>query len=179
MIISNTFYFIFNKEYQIKWLDYTMQAFNQFYYISGRFSTQKYPHVYCKRYIGVKPHALVSTHFLCVLDIDLEGDYQISKNAMAEFYHNLSMQTLSKSNYEVGLDFTKTSELIKSINISLQERIQNHKRNKNQRLKTAKYLIKMMLSQMKSLNWINKWNKIRQKSDLKSDFSVMNFVAKR
>lgn len=36
-----------------------------------------------------------------------------------------------------------------------------------------------MLSQMKSLNWINKWNKIRQKSDLKSDFSVMNFVAKR
>lgn len=74
-------------------------------------------------YLERKPHALVSTHFVCVLDIVLKGDYQISKNVMTELCHSLSMQALSKSNYEVRLDFTKTSELIKSINISLQRRI--------------------------------------------------------
>ena len=41
---------------------------------------------------------LVCVYFLAVLNIHLGGEKIISKNAMSEFYHNLSMQALSKSN---------------------------------------------------------------------------------
>ena len=35
---------------------------------------------------------LVCVYFLAVLNIHLGGEKIISKNAMSEFYHNLSMQ---------------------------------------------------------------------------------------
>ena len=38
---------------------------------------------------------------------------------MTEFYHNLSMQALCKSNHELTPDFTRTSELEKSIEIAV------------------------------------------------------------
>ena len=45
---------------------------------------------------------------------------------MTEFYHNLSTQALSKSNYEITLDFIRTSELGKSINSNLKKMIYEH-----------------------------------------------------
>ena len=42
-------------------------------------------------------------YFLAVLNIHLGGEKIISKNAMSEFYHNLSMQVLSKSNDKIFL----------------------------------------------------------------------------
>ena len=40
-------------------------------------------------------------YFLAVLNIHLGGEKIIPKNAMSEFYHNVSMQALSKSNDEI------------------------------------------------------------------------------
>ena len=44
--------------------------------------------------LGKQNPALVPTQFLCVLNIFLDGNRQMSKDAMTEFYHNLSMQGL-------------------------------------------------------------------------------------
>ena len=79
---------------------------------------------------GTKSHALVSTQFLCALNFFLDSDRQISKDAITAFYHNLLMQALNKLYYEVGLDFTRTSEIIKSKNNNLQGIIYDHKKEK-------------------------------------------------
>ena len=42
------------------------------------------------------------------LNIQLGGDPNLSKDAMSEFYHNLSLQALSKSNHEILLCFSTT-----------------------------------------------------------------------
>ena len=110
-----------------------MKAFDYFYYISGRFPIKliitapdgKVPDFIKTKspdqeisplrlyemFRGTKSH--VFTQFLCTLNIFLDGDHQISKDAMTEFYHNLSIQSLSKSNYEVSLAFNRISKLIK------------------------------------------------------------------
>ena len=40
---------------------------------------------------------LLCVHFLAVLNVHLGGYKMLSKNAMSEFFHNLSMQALSRS----------------------------------------------------------------------------------
>ena len=42
------------------------------------------------------------------------------------------MQAMSKSNYEMTLDITRTSELVKSINSNLQKMIYRHKKINNE-----------------------------------------------
>ena len=44
-------------------------------------------------------------YFLVALNIHLGDEKIISKNAMSEFYHNLSMQALSKSNGKIFINF--------------------------------------------------------------------------
>ena len=96
----------------------TMKAFDFFYYINGRFPTnndlitaldgdipdfikiklpgQKIsPHRLYEMFRGKRSHVLVSTQFLSGLNIFLDGNLQISKNGMAEFYHNLPIQALT------------------------------------------------------------------------------------
>lgn len=60
----------------------------------------------------------------------LGRDQQISEGAVTKFYHNLSMQALSKSNSKIALDFTRISELVKNINSNLQKIIYKHKKIK-------------------------------------------------
>ena len=59
---------------------------------------------------------LACAYFLATLNIHLGGEMLISKNAMSEFYHNLSMQVLSKSNDEVFFKFDAINRLNKKIN---------------------------------------------------------------
>ena len=47
---------------------------------------------------------LVYIHFLAALNVHLVGDKMISKNATSQFFHNLSMQALSKSNDTILLN---------------------------------------------------------------------------
>ena len=44
-------------------------------------------------------------YFLAVLNIHLRREKIITKNAMSELYHNLSMQALSKSNGKIFINF--------------------------------------------------------------------------
>ena len=50
-------------------------------------------------------HGLVATQFLAALNIFMRGDSALSKNAMSEFFHNLSMQALSEDEKGVEMRF--------------------------------------------------------------------------
>lgn len=87
------------------------------------------PRPLCELFRGTKSHGLVCAQFLCALNIYSGKGKQISKDGMTEFYHNLLMQALSKSNYEITLDFTGTSELVKKVNFSHQKMVYEHKKS--------------------------------------------------
>ena len=59
---------------------------------------------------------LACVYFLAALSIHLGGKKLISKNAMSEFYLNLSMQALSNLNDEVFLKFDPINCLNKNLN---------------------------------------------------------------
>ena len=61
--------------------------------------------------------------FMAALNIFLDGDSKISKNAICEIFHNLLMQTLSKSDESVLIKFDSISELLKSINEIFQKNV--------------------------------------------------------
>ena len=58
---------------------------------------------------------LVSTQFLAAFNIFIGGDKTISKKAMREFFHNLSMQVLSRDDDRIDIKFDAIEELHKSI----------------------------------------------------------------
>ena len=61
-------------------------------------------------------HGLVCVQFLSVLNIFLGGDKISLKNAMSEFFHNLSMQVLNEMDNRVKLKFDAINDLNKNIN---------------------------------------------------------------
>ena len=58
---------------------------------------------------------LVSVQFFAVLNMILAVDSELSKNSMAEFFSNFSIQALSRSNNSVLLNF----EVIKKLAINI------------------------------------------------------------
>ena len=66
---------------------------------------------------------IVSTQFLASLNPHFGEDINISKDTMTEFYHNLSMPTLSVSNDSFQMNFDSITNLAKNINILIQEKI--------------------------------------------------------
>ena len=74
---------------------------------------------------------LVTTQFFASLNAYFGRDINISKDAMTEFYHNLSMQTpLSVSNHSVQMNFASITNLVKNINILIQREILKFKKMK-------------------------------------------------
>ena len=74
---------------------------------------------------------LVTTQFLASLNAYFGRDINIFKDAMTEFYHNLSMQTpLSVSNHSVQMNFASMTNLVKNINILIQREILKFKKMK-------------------------------------------------
>ena len=74
---------------------------------------------------------LVTTQFLASLNAYFGRDINISKDAMTEFYHNLSMQTpLSVSNHSVKMNFASITNLVKKINILIRKGILKFKKMK-------------------------------------------------
>ena len=69
---------------------------------------------------GGKFHALFCIQFLCTLKIHLQGDPELFRDTMNEFYHNISMQALSQLNSDMLLNFNKISDLVININYLLQ-----------------------------------------------------------
>ena len=60
-------------------------------------------------------HGLDLTQFLAAFNIFIEGDKTISKNALSEFFHNLSTQALSRDDDRIDIKFDAIEVLNKSI----------------------------------------------------------------
>ena len=69
-----------------------------------------------ENFISADAHGLVCVQFLAALNFFLGGNKIISKNAMSEFFHNLSMQTLNEMEDRVKLKFDAINDINKSIN---------------------------------------------------------------
>ena len=74
-------------------------------------------------YVGRDMQGLVSVQFLAAFNRFLGGDTEVSRNAMSEFFHNLSWQSLTNDNDSVQLEFTAITELVRSINHLIQKEI--------------------------------------------------------
>ena len=55
-------------------------------------------------------HGLVSVQFLAALNVFMGEDKTISKNAMSEFFNNLSMQALSRDDDEAITELNRSSK---------------------------------------------------------------------
>ena len=69
-----------------------------------------------KRYNSGNTRRLVCILFLAALNVHLGGDKMISKNAMYEIFHNLSMQALSKSDDTFVIKFDAINILNQILN---------------------------------------------------------------
>ena len=67
---------------------------------------------------------LVSGQMFASLHMNLGGSPNLSQRAMTEFYHNLSMQALSKSDDSVRVEFIAIVDLVKNIAQLLNDRIE-------------------------------------------------------
>ena len=79
-------------------------------------------------YVGRDMQGLTSVQFLAAFNKFLGGDKEISRNAMSEFFHNLSWQALTNDNDSIKIEFLAITELVKSINLLLQKKIYESKR---------------------------------------------------
>ena len=70
----------------------------------------------CTKFSSGGTRGLACVQFLAALNIHLSGDKTISKDAMREFFHNLSMQALSKSDDLILLKFDAINRLNKRMN---------------------------------------------------------------
>ena len=68
-----------------------------------------------EKFNSASVHGLVSTQFLAAFSIFIGSDKTISKNAMSELFHNLSMQALSRDDSRIDIKFDTIQELNKSI----------------------------------------------------------------
>ena len=73
-------------------------------------------------YVGRDMQGLTSVQFLAAFNKFLGGDKEIPRNAMSEFFHNLSWQALTSENDSIKIEFTAITELVKSINLLLQKK---------------------------------------------------------
>ena len=65
---------------------------------------------------------MVCVQFLAVLNSHLGGEKNISKNAMSEFFQNLSLQALNKLDKTTSIKFDVINELNKNINNLLMDK---------------------------------------------------------
>ena len=68
-----------------------------------------------EKFNSTSAHGLVLTQFLAAFNIFIGGDETISKNAMSEFFHNLSTQALSRDDDRIDIKFDAIEVLNKSI----------------------------------------------------------------
>ena len=68
-----------------------------------------------EKFNSASAHGLVSTQFLAAFSIFIGSDKTISKNAMSELFHNLTMQALSRDDSRIDIKFDTIQELNKSI----------------------------------------------------------------
>ena len=112
-----------------------LRLFNQYFFNTGTFATGKNliyvpkgetppfvsvnekisPSVLYEKFSSSEAYGLVSTQFLAALNIFTGGDRALSKNAVTEFFRNLSMQALNREDDTAQLSFTYLRELCDNI----------------------------------------------------------------
>ena len=80
-----------------------------------------------EKFNSTSAHGLVLTQFLAAFNIFIGGDKTISKNAMSEFFHNLSMQALSRDDDRIDIQFEAIEELNKSIKKLLKDDVDRNR----------------------------------------------------
>ena len=76
-----------------------------------------------EKFNSTSTRGLVSTQFLAAFDIFIGGNKTITKNAMSGFFHNLSMQALSRGDDRINIKFDVMEELNKSIKKLLKDEV--------------------------------------------------------
>ena len=79
-------------------------------------------------------HGLVCVQILAAINSHLGGEKNILKNAMSEFFQNLSLPALNKLDEMTNIKFDAINELNKSINILLMVEANKFINQENQRL---------------------------------------------
>ena len=113
-----------------------LHAFDRFFFAFGRFPAIKeltivptddvpsfvrsngviLPSELYKKISSGSARGLVCVYFLAAFNVHLGGDKIILKDAMSELFHNLPMETLSKSDYTILSKFDAINKLNKSLN---------------------------------------------------------------
>ena len=108
-----------------------LQLFGRYYFKTSTFSTEKNlvyvpegempsflnanekisPNLLFEKFNTSHAYGLVSTQFLCALNIFVGGEKELSKNTMSEFFNNLSMQALDREDDTAQLTFEHFKKL--------------------------------------------------------------------
>ena len=86
------------------------------------------PRDFYESFVGRDMQVVVSVQFLAVFNRFFGGDKEISRNALSEFFHNLSWQALTNDNDSVQVKSEAATELVKNINHLLQRQIYENKK---------------------------------------------------
>ena len=104
-------------------------------------------------YVGRDMQGITSVQFLAAFNRFLGGNVKLSRNAMNEFFHNLSWQALTNDNDSVQIKFEAITELVKSINFLLQKKIyESKKRTQEINAKIQDKLLEKEIAQIRTKN---------------------------
>ena len=101
------------------------------------------PRALYESYVGHDMQGLVNLQFLAAFNRFLGGDKEISRDAMSEFFHNLSWQALTNDNDSVQVKFEAATELVKSINHLIQKQVYE---NKKKAMEIGKKIVEQLTS---------------------------------
>ena len=124
-----------------------IQIYKDFFYTTGRFPGNQRlisvprgripdfiqsedvisPRYLYERYLSRDMSGIVGVQFLAALNRYLGGEIEISRNAMSEFFHNLSWQALAADNDGILLQFEAIGILTHSINNLLHREMNNER----------------------------------------------------
>ena len=104
-------------------------------------------------YVGRDMQGITSVQFLAAFNRFLGGNVELSRNAMNEFFHNMSWQALTNDNDSVKIKFEAITDLVKNINFLLQKKIYESKRKTQQiNAKIQEKLLEKEIAQIRTKN---------------------------
>ena len=104
-------------------------------------------------YVGRDMQGVTSVQFLAAFHRFLGGDVELSRNAMNEFFHNLSWHALTNDNDSVKIKFEAITELVKGINSLLQKKIyESKKRTQEINARIQNELLEKEIAQIRTKN---------------------------
>ena len=101
------------------------------------------PRTLYESYVGCDMQGLVSLQFLAAFNRFLGGDKEISRDAMSEFFHNMSWQALTYDNDSIQVKFEAATELVKNINHFIQKQMYE---NKKKTMEIGKKIVEQLTS---------------------------------